>query len=150
MRVVKPGGSINLLGWSSQQLLPGYPLFEARLNGTCSGYLPFLKDKDPETSFMRAPHWFQRAGLKNIQAQTFVSDIHAPLDAARRTALTSLFDMLWGAPQPDVSPHDWMMFQRLCLPTSADFILSLPEYYGFFTYTLFRSKVDEKSASYKA
>lgn len=127
MHVVKPGGSINLLGWSSQQLLPGYPLLEARLNGTCSGYLPFLKDKDPETSFMRAPHWFQRAGLKNIQAQTFVSDIHAPLDEARRTALTSLFDMLWGAPQPDVSPHDWMMFQRLCLPTSADFILSLPE-----------------------
>ncbi len=34
IRVVKPGGRIFLLGWSSQQLLPGYPLLEARLNGT--------------------------------------------------------------------------------------------------------------------
>ena len=44
MRVVKPGGSVILIGWSSQQVLPGYPLLEARLNATCSGYNPFLKD----------------------------------------------------------------------------------------------------------
>jgi demethylmenaquinone methyltransferase/2-methoxy-6-polyprenyl-1,4-benzoquinol methylase len=36
LRVVKPGGDVVLLGWSSQQLLPGYPLLEARLNATCS------------------------------------------------------------------------------------------------------------------
>ena len=36
MRVVKPGGQIVLLAWSSQQVLPGYPLLEARLNATCS------------------------------------------------------------------------------------------------------------------
>ena len=37
-RVVKPGGSVAILAWSSQQLLPGYPLLEARLNATASGY----------------------------------------------------------------------------------------------------------------
>jgi len=150
IRVVKPGGSINLLGWSSQQLLPGYPILEARLNGTCSGYLPFLKDKEPETNFMQTSHWFQCAGLKNITAQTFVSDIHAPLGDALRTALTSLFEMLWGSPQPNVSPHDWMLFQRLCKPESTDFILDIPAYYGFFTYTLFRGMVDKNHASREA
>lgn len=140
-RVVKPGGSINLLGWSSQQLLPGYPLLEARLNGTCSGYLPFLKDKDPETNFMRAPYWLQCAGLKDIQARTYVSDIQAPFDNPLRIALNSLFDMLWGTPQPDVSAEDWAEYQRLCKPESTDFILDIPDYYGFFTYTVFRGKV---------
>jgi demethylmenaquinone methyltransferase/2-methoxy-6-polyprenyl-1,4-benzoquinol methylase len=58
--------------------------------------------------------------------------------------------MLWGEPQPDVSAADWTEFQRLCKPTSADFILNLPEYYGFFTYTLFRGVMDEDPASRKA
>lgn len=143
-RVVKPGGSINLLGWSSQQLLPGYPLLEARLNATCSGYLPFLKDTDPETNFMRAPHWFHHAGLKDIQARTVVSDIHAPLDIPLRVALTSLFDMLWGIPQAETSQDDWNEFKRLCEPTSSDFILDIPDYYGFFTYTIFRGRVPKE------
>jgi len=47
MRVVRPGGDIIILAWSSQQVLPGYPLLEARLNATCSAYLPFLKRTDP-------------------------------------------------------------------------------------------------------
>lgn len=62
--VVKPGGSIILLGWSSHQLLPGYPLFEARLNATCSAYMPFLKGKSPEWNFMRALHRFRTVGLQ--------------------------------------------------------------------------------------
>jgi demethylmenaquinone methyltransferase/2-methoxy-6-polyprenyl-1,4-benzoquinol methylase len=140
-RVVKPGGSIFLLGWSSQQLLPGYPLLEARLNGTCSGYLPFLQDKRPEQNFMRALAAFYKAGLEDVQAHTFVEDIQAPLDAGKRTAIASLFEMLWGSPQADVSPADWNDYQRLCGPDSPDFILNLPEYYGFFTYSLFRGQV---------
>lgn len=146
-RVVKPGGNLNLLGWSSQQLLPGYPLLEARLNGTCSGYLPFLKDKKPEHHFMRASCWFQDAGLKNIQVQTFVSDIQAPLAVPQRVALRSLFDMLWGTRQPNVSDDDWNEYQRLCESTSEDLILDIPEYYGFFTYSVFRGEVDKNHAS---
>ncbi len=75
IRVVRPGGDVILLGWSSQQLLPGYPLLEARLNATCSGYIPFLKEKSPDLNFMRASHWFQKAGLEEVRAQTFVGEI---------------------------------------------------------------------------
>ena len=30
VRVVKPGGTVAILAWSSEKLLPGYPLLEAR------------------------------------------------------------------------------------------------------------------------
>lgn len=148
IRVVRSGGSIILLGWSSQQLLPGYPLLEARLNGTCSGYLPFLKNKKPEQNFMRATHWLHNAGLQDIKAQTFIRDIHAPLNAPQRIAITSLFGMLWGTPHPETSQEDWAEYQRLCSPASADFILDVPDYYSFFTYTLFRGTVDKNHASH--
>ena len=141
IRVVRPGGSIFLLGWTSQQFLPGYPLLEARLNGTCSGYLPFLQDKPPEQNFLRAPHHFQKAGLADLKAQTFVRDLQAPFSCKERTALTSLFDMLWGSPQPEVAPEDWLEYLRLCQPASPDFILDIPDYYGFFTCTLFQARV---------
>jgi demethylmenaquinone methyltransferase/2-methoxy-6-polyprenyl-1,4-benzoquinol methylase len=140
-RVIKPGGSVILVGWSSQQLLPGYPLLEARLNGTCSGYFHFLMDKSSELNFMRALHVYRNAGLEDIKAQTFVGDIQAPLSSLQRTALASLFKMLWGEQQPDVSPEDWIEYQRLCKSTSADFILNIPDYYAFFTYSLFRGRV---------
>lgn len=141
IRIVRPGGSIILLGWSSQQLLPGYPLLEARLNATCSAYIPYLEGANPELHFLRAAHSFQVAGLENIQTQTFVGDVQAPLSHGQRTALISLFNMLWGQPQSQVSPEDWQAFQRLCLPASAEFILDLPDYCAFFTYTMFRGKV---------
>jgi ubiquinone/menaquinone biosynthesis C-methylase UbiE len=141
IRVVKPGGSIFLLGWSSQQVLTGYPLLEARLNGTCSGYLPFLREKGSDQNFMRALRSFRNAGLEDTQAQTFLADVCAPLEDGVRTALTSLFEMLWGTQQPEVFSEDWKEYQRLCRPDSPDFILDLPEYYGFFTYTLFRGRV---------
>ena len=54
MRLARPGGSINLLAWSSQQVLPGYSLLEARLNATCSSYLPYLQGKSPDLHFLRA------------------------------------------------------------------------------------------------
>lgn len=141
IRVVKPGGGLFLLGWSSQQLLPGYPLLEARLNGTCSGYVPFLKDKCPEQNFMCSPAVFRRAGLEEVQAHTYVADVCAPLRSGEEAALTSLFEMLWGTQQVGVSTEDWREYQRLCSPDSPDFILDIPDYYGFFTYTVFQGKV---------
>ena len=145
MRVVKPGGEVILLGWSSQQLLPGYPLLEARLNATCSGYIPFFKEQSPETNFMRARHWFRTAGLEDVRAQTFVSEIQSPLASEVRTALISLFEMLWGNPQPETSPEDWRQYQQLCKSESPDFILDIPDYYGFFTYSMFTGKVPIRS-----
>lgn len=144
IRVVKPGGSVIILAWSSQQVLPGYPLLEAELNATCSAYLPFLKGKNPEQHFLRALQWFQEAGLENVEAQTFVGDVQAPLRRDERTALTSLFEMLWAEPQPDVSSGAWAEYRRLCMPESGDFILDQPGYYGFFTYSMFRGKAPRR------
>ena len=141
IRVLRPGGSLILLAWSSQQLLPGHPLLEARLNATCSAYIPYLEGVAPELNFLRAAHSFREAGLDDVQAQTFVGDVQAPLSQGQRTALISMFNMLWGQPQPQVSPDDWQAYQRLCTPASAEFILDIPDYYAFFTYSLFRGKV---------
>jgi demethylmenaquinone methyltransferase/2-methoxy-6-polyprenyl-1,4-benzoquinol methylase len=141
VRVVKPGGSVILLGWSSQQLLPGYPLLEARLNATCSGYIPFLKNKQPEQNFMRALKVFQNIGLEDIEVRTFVGEAQAPLSSDVQTSLVSLFEMLWGTPQPEVSVEDVAEYKRLCNPVSPDFILDIPDYYAFFTYTLFQGRV---------
>jgi demethylmenaquinone methyltransferase/2-methoxy-6-polyprenyl-1,4-benzoquinol methylase len=140
-RVVKPGGTVAILAWSSQYLLPGYPLLEARLNATCSGLAPHVRGKRPESHFRRALGWFSEAGLKEAEARTFVADVQAPLSDDIRSALVSLFQMLWGEPQPEVSQEDWAAYQRLCRPESPEFILNLSDYYAFFTYTMFRGQV---------
>ena len=141
VRVVKPGGHIILLGWSSQQLLPGYPLLEARLNAMCSGYIPFFKDKRPEQHFMRASGDLKNAGLDEVEGRTFVGEVRAPFRSGEQTALTSLFSMLWGMPQSEASIEDVAEYKRLCMPGSPDFILNIPDYYGFFTYSIFHGKV---------
>ena len=140
-RVAKPGGSVAILAWSSQQLLPGYPLLEARLNATSSGIAPFIKGKRPELHFLRALGWFRQVGLEEPTAQTFVGDAHAPLSDDMRSALMSLLDMRWPGVQSELTAEDWAEFQRLCQPESPDFILDLPDYYAFFTYSMFRGKV---------
>ena len=140
-RVAKPGGSVAILAWSSQQLLPGYPLLEARLNATSSGIAPFIKGKRPESHFLRALGWFREVGLEEPTAQTFVGDAHAPLSDDMRSALMSLLDMRWPGVQSELTPEDWAEFQRLCQPESPHFILDLPDYYAFFTYSMFRGKV---------
>lgn len=140
-RVVKPGGSVAILLWSSQMLLPGYPLLEARLNATSLGIAPFAKGKRPELHFLRALGRFREAGLEEAAARTFVGDAHAPLSDDIRSALISLIQMRWGEPQSELSPEDWAEYQRVCQPGSPDFILDLPDYYAFFTYSMFHGKV---------
>jgi hypothetical protein len=139
--VVRPGGSVAVLLWSSQQLLPGYPLLEARLNATTAGIAPFFKGNDPRRHHFRALGWFREAGLKEPTVQTFVGEAQAPLRDEMRTALTSLFAMRWGDPQSELTPEDWTRYERLCDPTSPDCILDLPDYYAFFTYSMFRGTV---------
>jgi len=140
-RVVKSGGSVAILVWSSQQLLPGHPLLEARLNATSSGTAPFFKGKNPKQHHLRALGWLRNAGLKESTAQTFVGDVYAPLSDEIRGALISLIEMRWGNPQSEITPEDWAEYQRLCRPESPDFILNLPDYYAFFTYSMFRGEV---------
>jgi demethylmenaquinone methyltransferase/2-methoxy-6-polyprenyl-1,4-benzoquinol methylase len=140
--IVKPGGSVFVLAWSSQQLLPGYPRLEARLNATSAGIAPFVRGQRPESHILRASGWFRAAGLKGLKACTFVSDIQAPLDDEKRKAMASLFEMRWGKPDPELTEKERMEYQRLCSPGSTDVISDSPDYYGFFTYTLFRGRTD--------
>jgi demethylmenaquinone methyltransferase/2-methoxy-6-polyprenyl-1,4-benzoquinol methylase len=140
-RVIRPRGTIAILFWSSQRLLPGYPLLEARLNATCAANFPYTDNTRPELHILRALGWLQEASLDEPQACTFVADIHAPLDDVARDALTGSFQMLWGKAGPEVTTEDWAEFQRLCQPKSPDFILNLPDYYAFITYSLFWGKV---------
>jgi len=139
-RVVKPGGTVTILAWSSQQLLPGYQLLEARLNAASSGYSRYIRGKKPEQYFLRALGWFEGAGFHECSAKTFVGDVQAPLSDDIIAALGRLFEMLWGEPVPELAKEDWAEFERLCRPESPDFILNEPDYYGFFTYSMFIGK----------
>ena len=140
-RVVKPGGCVAILGYSSQQLLPGHPMLEARLNATCLSHAPLLLGKSPEQNFLCAPGWFREAGFEDFAARTFVKDIYAPLSEDIRVALVLLLDMLWGKKSAEVLEDDWDEFQRLCRPESPDFILDRQSYYTFYTYSMFSGRV---------
>lgn len=141
VRVVKPGGTIAVLFWSSQRLLPGYPLLEARLNATYAANFPYTDDTKPELHILRTLGWLQGADLEEPKVHTFVADVQAPLDDAARNGLTASFRMFWEKAESEVSPEDWAEFQRLCQPESPDFILNLSDYYAFITYSLFYGKV---------
>lgn len=145
VRVVKPGGKIAILAWSSQQLLPGYPALEARINATSAGIAPFALGKSPQKHFLRAQGWFREAGLETITAHSFVGSAHAPLGDDVRAELLALFQMRWPGVKAELTPDDWSEYQRLCLPESADFILDHPDYYTFFTYSMFQGKVAQTS-----
>jgi demethylmenaquinone methyltransferase/2-methoxy-6-polyprenyl-1,4-benzoquinol methylase len=142
-RVVKPGGSVAILAWSSEKLLPGYPQLEARLGATSAGIAPFVQGKRPESHFARALGWFRDAGLEACTARTFAGDAHAPLTGELRSALTALFEMRWPGVETELRQKDWMEVQRLCLPESPDFVLDRPDYYAFFTYSMFQGVVAE-------
>ena len=140
-RVVKPGGLVAIFAWSSESLIPGYPLLEARLEGTSSGMAPFGKEKRPEVHFLRALGWFREGCFSETTAQTFVGDVHAPLTDDFRRALTALFAMRWSGVDSELTPEEWADYQRLCLPESPDFIVNHPDYYAFFTCSMFHGRV---------
>ncbi|WP_321394535.1 methyltransferase domain-containing protein [uncultured Desulfuromusa sp.] len=140
-RVVKPGGIVAISGWSSENMLPGYPRLEARLRATSGGIAPFVHGKNPDTHFLRALGWFREIGLEEPTAKVFAGSFYAPLSPEIRTALEELFDMRWSDAENELSSDDQIEYQRLCHPDSHDFILNLPDYYGFFTHTLFWGKI---------
>jgi ubiquinone/menaquinone biosynthesis C-methylase UbiE len=136
--VIRPGGMVCILAWSAQSLLPGYPGLEARLNATRAGIAPFMQGMKPEAHLFRARSWLEQAGLRDVTAKTFVSDIQPPLSEAVREAMLLVFDMRWGAGSAEISEAHWDLYKRLTSPESPDFILDQPGYYAFFTYTAIR------------
>lgn len=136
-RVVKPDGRVAILAWSSEQLLPGYPVLEARLKATTMGIAPFVMGKDPEHHFLRALGWFRTAGFEELESVTFAGGAYAPLSDDLRNGIEAILQMRWPGAEAELSPEDWLEYKRLCLPESADYILDLPDYYAFFTYSMF-------------
>lgn len=142
-RVVKPGGIVAISGWSSENLLPGYPRLEACLRATSGGIAPFVHGKKPETHFLRTLSWFHEIGLKEPSAKVFADSFYAPLNRRIHNALVDLFDMRWPDVEHELSSDDQTEFRRLCQPDSPDFILDLSDYYAFFTHTLFWGKISK-------
>lgn len=140
-RVVRPGGIVSILVWSSQQLLPGYPLLEAHLNATASGIAPFTSGMAPEMHYLRALGWFESAGLEQPLAHSFVGEFQAPLEEEVRTALLGLIEMRWPDVKSDLAPEERELFERLTRPGSPECIVDVPGYYAFFTETLFCGRV---------
>ena len=140
-RVVRPGGIIALAAWSSEKLLPGYPQLEARLGATSAGIAPFLPGNKPERHFLRALGWFHTLGLGEPQAKVFADCVSAPLSNGIHRAMEALFNMRWPNVASELAPDDLAEFQRLCRPDSPDFILNIPDYHAFFTYSLFSGRV---------
>ncbi len=149
-RVVKPGGIVALLLWSSQQLLPGYPFLEARLNGTRAGAAPATADWPPRRHPLRSIGWLASAGLREPAARTFVVDIFAPLHEDQKLALASLIEMRWGSPDSELSEADREVFQRLKDRAHPDSVVDGEDYFGFFTYSLFWGVVPGETTLHSA
>jgi ubiquinone/menaquinone biosynthesis C-methylase UbiE len=139
-RILKPGGSLLIVIWSGQQLLPGYPRLEATLNATTPGIAPFTTGDRPENHFLRLAGWMRKAGFREAKAQPFTEGLCAPFDETVRSALLTLIEMRWLEAEKELSRADLQLYQRITDPASADFILDQPDYYGFYTYTLFQAK----------
>lgn len=139
-RVLKPGGRLTLLYWSSQSLLPGHPALEARLDAAFAATAPYTAGVPPERHFMRAGGWLRAAGLDDVQAGTFLAEVATPLAPRLRQALAFVFEMLWGDLEPHLDPQDWNAYRRLCDERSPHCVLDAAGYYGFVAYTAFSGR----------
>ena len=139
--ITKTGGKIAILFWSSQKLLPGYPFIESALNSTVLANSPFSPKSKPGQHFMRAPAWMRKVGLKNIQVQTFVADIYAPLDENKKEGLLTLFNMFWANAEQEVSKEIWKDYKNITNPESEEYILNNKDYTAMLTYTMFTGEV---------
>jgi ubiquinone/menaquinone biosynthesis C-methylase UbiE len=137
-RVIKPGGSVFILFWSSQKLLPGYPILEAKLNTTSSATAPFITGMNPLHHILNGKYWLEKVSFTDILVKTYLADIAAPLNENDQNALIVLFQMFWGEAESEIGKDDWEDFNRLIDPNSSDYILNNRHYHGFYTYTLFK------------
>jgi len=140
-RVIKPGGSLIIVFWSSEQLLPGYPRLELRLKATSAGLAPFHTGSRPESHPLRGLARHRELGLTDTRAMTFVTSVHAPMSPAMFQAMADILEMRWSNVESELSKEDFELYRRLTDPGSPEYILNLPDYYGFFTYSVFTSRV---------
>lgn len=139
-RVLRPGGTLAVLFWSGQSLLPGYPALEARLDLAFAEHAPYLAGGAPARHHLIALGWLTAAGLEHASAKTFVAEASAPLMPPLREALCGCFEMLWGGLLPHLQPSDRRQLVRLCRTDSPECILDQPGYHAFVTYTRFTAR----------
>ena len=139
-RVVRPGGTVAILVWSSESLLPGIPRLEAHLHATSPGIAPYVEGKGPASHSLRALGWFREVGLQAPTAHTLSGDAHAPLTDDVHNALAALLAMRWPGAEAELTGADRAEYRRLCLPESPDFIIDHPDYYAFFTCSMFHGR----------
>jgi hypothetical protein len=118
----------------------------ARLDATSPGIAPFLSGSRPELHFLRALGWFREAGLEEPRARTFLGQAFAPLSQELRLAVVDLVAMRWPGVEPELSEQDRDLYRHLCLPDSPQFIVDDPDYYAFFTCSLFSGTVPQPPA----
>jgi len=140
-RVLKPEGTVALVYWSSQTLLPGYPVLEAKLNEAFVHTVPYLAGISPELHFLRARSWLEEAGFTEPQTSTFLAEIERPQTPENHRALAECYAMFWGELAERVDAADWELYRRLSDLDSPEFIADTPDYYAFLTYTLFQARV---------
>jgi demethylmenaquinone methyltransferase/2-methoxy-6-polyprenyl-1,4-benzoquinol methylase len=116
VRIIKPGGMLALASWTSQQLLPGHPLLETRLNATAQGVAPFRDGLSPSLHFLRLGERLEAAGLGDIRVRSFLGDIHPPRDTREERALSSLFYMRWGNDPSDLPEKERSLYRSLIDP----------------------------------
>ena len=134
-RVIKPGGKIFILAWSSQMFLPGYPELEAKLNATKTGVAPFKAGYNPDNHFLNLIGSLKKYGFSNCRPTTFIDPFHAPLEDNIKEAIREMINMRWNP--RELPKKDAGLFARLCSPDSKEYILNKENYMCFFTYTMF-------------
>jgi demethylmenaquinone methyltransferase/2-methoxy-6-polyprenyl-1,4-benzoquinol methylase len=139
-RVIRPGGSLTLVYWSGETLLPGFPRLEARLAHMFAQTTHYLSGTEEQHS-MRALHWMTEVGLEQGRAESYLAELRAPLSPELRESLAYCLSMLWGELELHVPDEDWETFRRLSDPDGPEFIGDRADYYGFATYTAFTARV---------
>lgn len=136
-RVVRPGGTIALLYWTSQSVLSGYPVLEALLGARVADTLPYLAGVPAERHFLRAAGWMRQAGLVDVRTRALSAGHQGPLDSTTQEAMGCLFDMFYGGMESSISREDWALLRTLTDPESPDYLPRREDYYCVLNYTLF-------------
>lgn len=82
----------------------------------------------------------RRAALDEMKRVLKPGEIHAPLSGERTAALADLMAMRWGTSPGELDEEELALYHSLTDPASENCIYHDPDYYGFFTYTLFTGK----------
>lgn len=139
-RLLKPGGRIVLLAWSSQQILPGYPMLEAKLNATAEGIAPFKESMPPDRHFMLTSQVLDKIQFTGIQSRLFSKILSGPLSVEEQLALKDLVAMRWPKDPSGLSAEERAVFDQLDCRISEPHPFFSPHYLGYFLYTLFTAR----------